>query len=396
MKKIANLAILLFCLLLVSCHLRNGKKAKNEDAANINVETVGITFPKSEVLNLKSYYLSVGYQEDSLCLVYGYNYKTHSLDCINLNSRGISQIVFEEEGDNAVIKPITGVFVQARDSIWVCDNSQRALLVTGKVLKNINLRRKMTENDVVLVNTNYAMSTAGLYYDSHRRSLLYGVKNLSTNPVSFRIHEVFLNDSVSEADYPLSPSLVIPDAGNGDYANMSDVNIYFEKDRIIYNYPVESNIYILDKSTLRTKVVEADSRFTLNKAKKCLSRKDYAQWERHGIENPHFYNVMHLPDLDMYVRVHVGETDFDSTKDLSELIDGRDLYLMFFDANFSPMGEVKLPKHRYSFYTGWCAVNNGILLYVNNSLGEDNTEECLEVDIAEISPTKLVISGDAK
>ena len=90
---------------------------------------------------------------------------------------------------------------------------------------------------------------------------------------------------------------------------------------------------------------------------------------------------MYLPDLDMYVRVHVGETDFDSTKDLSELIDGRDLYLMFFDANFSPMGEVKLPKHRYSFYTGWCAVNNGILLYVNNSLGEDNTEECLEVDI---------------
>lgn len=357
----------------------------NEDSAEIDVKTEKITFPVSEVLNLKSYYLSVAYSNDSLRLIYGYNYKTHSLDCMNLSTLQISQINFIEEGAGAVMRPLSGVYVHNPDSIWICDASQRALLMNrnGVVLETLNLRKGLIDSDVILVNTNYAMNTAGLYYDQEHHSLLYGVKDLSTTPVSFRICETFLDGSTPKKNYTLKPSVVIPDVANGDYANMSEVNISFGKEKIVYNYPAESHLYILDRNSLHTEVVEADSHFTRNEAFKCQS-KDYAQWERHGIENPHFYEVMYLPAVDIYARLHVGEKEFDTTKDLSELINSRNLYLMFFDKNFLRIGEVKLPSCRYSFFTGWCAVDDGVLLYIDNALDGNNTVENLQVDIVKI------------
>ncbi|WP_128809764.1 DUF4221 family protein [Bacteroides rodentium] len=164
---------------------------------------------------------------------------------------------------------------------------------------------------------------------------------------------------------------------------MSEVNINFGREKIVYNYPAESHLYILDRHSLHTEVVEADSHFTRNEAFKCSS-KDYAQWERHGIENPHFYDVMYLPAVDMYARLHVGEKEFDTTKDLSELINGRDLYLMFFDKNFLKIGETKLLSCRYSFFTGWCAVDDGVLLYIDNALDDNNAVESLQADIVKI------------
>lgn len=386
MRKIANIAILMSYLLLISCHSGNRKKVTNEDFAKMNVETAKVTFPVSEVLNLKSYYLSATYHNDSLDLLYGYNYKTHSLDCANLNTLQISQINFVEEGAEAVMRPLSGVFVQNPDSIWVYDSSQRALLVNsnGDILETLDLRKGLSDRDVILINSNYAMNTAGLYYDQEHNSLLYGVKDLSTTPISFRVCEFFLDGSTPVKNYPLKPSVVIPDVGNGDYANLSEVNISFGKEKIIYNYPAESHLYILDRNSLRTEVVEADSHFTRNEASKCRS-KDYTDWERHGIENPHFYDVMYFPVTNMYARLHIGEEEFDTTKDLSELINSRSLYLMFFDENLSKIGEIKLPSFRYSFFTGWCAANDGVLLYIDNALDDNNTVDCLQVDIVRLN-----------
>lgn len=385
MKQIANIAILISCLLLISCHSESRKKAMNETLAEISVKTENVIFPTSEVLNLKSYYLSVAYCNDSLRLVYGYNYKTHSLNCLDLNTLRISKIDFAEEGAGAVMRPLSGMYVYNPDSIWICDASQRALLINrnGEVQETLNLRKNLTDSDVILVNSNYAMYSASLYYNKEHHSLLFGVKDLSTKPVSFRICEASLDDSTPMKNYFLKPSIVIPDVANGDYANMSEVNISFGKNKIVYNYPAESHLYILDRNSLHTEVVEADSRFTRNAAFECTS-KDYAQWERHGIENPHFYDVMYLPAVDMYARLHVGETEFDTTKDLSELINGRNLYLMFFNKDFSVIGEVKLPLCRYSFFTGWCALDDGVLLYLDNALDGDNTIENLQVDIVRL------------
>lgn len=61
---------------------------------------------------------------------------------------------------------------------------------------------------------------------------------------------------------------------------------------------------------------------------KCESG-NYEQWERHNIENPHFYDLMYLPQTGMYARLHLGGIEFDATRDIQNLMDDRDLYLTF-------------------------------------------------------------------
>jgi hypothetical protein len=57
------------------------------------------------------------------------------------------------------------------------------------------------------------------------------------------------------------------------------------KYKIIYNYPVESHLYTIDREDMQRSVIQAESRYTQNIAGKCSSRTDYTKWELHGLEN---------------------------------------------------------------------------------------------------------------
>lgn len=246
-------------------------------------------------------------------MLYGYNYKIHGLDCFNLKNMQSSQITFLGDGNSAVVRPVTGVYVQSLDSIWIYDGSQRALLLDrqGQLLNAVNLRDGLTSDEQVLIDCNFAISTSKLYYDEQHKSLLYGIQDTSTSPYSFKVREVFLNGSFPPVMYLLQSSVSVSDVSGGDYGNMNGINISFSDDDILYNYPVESHVYVLDRRTKQTKVVDADSRFTKNVAGKCRSRSDYSQWIRHAVENPHFYDIIYLPEREMYVRLHLGEHTFE-------------------------------------------------------------------------------------
>ena len=81
---------LLFYYLCIACCLascsnkREEAKITNNNLVEIQKEE--IHFPPSEVLQLKSYYLSSPIQTDSTHILVGYNYKEHALDCIILSN----------------------------------------------------------------------------------------------------------------------------------------------------------------------------------------------------------------------------------------------------------------------------------------------------------------------
>lgn len=371
------------------------KKLVTERRCNINVKKSVV--PSSNVLNLKSYYLSFVYQTDSLQMLYGYNYKIHGLDCFNLKNMQSSQITFLGDGNSAVVRPVTGVYVQSLDSIWIYDGSQRALLLDrqGQLLNAVNLRDGLTSDEQVLIDCNFAISTSKLYYDEQHKSLLYGIQDTSTSPYSFKVREVFLNGSFPPVMYLLQSSVSVSDVSGGDYGNMNGINISFSDDDILYNYPVESHVYVLDRRTKQTKVVDADSRFTKNVAGKCRSRSDYSQWIRHAVENPHFYDIIYLPEREMYVRLHLGEHTFDATLDADALMDDRNLYMTLFDKEFNIVGECSLATHRYNYYTAWTAVGKGLLVFVDNLMSSETKTDRLEMDIIEI-PMKTENEGGYK
>ena len=165
------------------------------------------------------------------------------------------------------------------------------------------------------------------------------------------------------------------------YAYINFPNVNFVGDNIVYNYPVESSIYMLNMRTNERKYVLADSRYTSNRVEKCTRGNDYATLEKHWLENPHFYDIMYLPEYKLYARLHADKVDFDEKKGTEELINGRDLYLMLFDEDMDKIYEIKLSNDRYSPFTGWNATFGGIAFFVDNILDDKNNTEELIIDM---------------
>ncbi|WP_252217102.1 hypothetical protein, partial [Clostridium sp. CMCC3677] len=64
--------------------------------------------------------------------------------------------------------------------------------------------------------------------------------------------------------------------------------------------------------------------------------------------------------------------------DPGKLNAGRKLLLTLFNRDFEIVNELELPSRRYSYYTGWCALDEGILIFVDNILsGSDASEELI-------------------
>lgn len=354
-----------------------------DDKNLIQVQTKEINFPSSEILQLRSYYLSSTACSDSAEIIICYNHKENALDYINLSTLQLSQTKLQDDGPNAITR-LTGIYAYRTDSIWLFDESERIFLIDryGEVLSKINIRDFLKESEQLIINTNHAMSTVHLGYNPVHNSLLFTIKDKSTSPVSFKVKELFLNKSNKTRTFILSASILESDINKG-YANMSEPNVNFNNECIIYNYPIESHIYTIDLTTGIKKTIIADSRYTQNIAEKCTSTSDYSIWERHGIENPHFFDVMYLPKHEMFARIHLDKINFDATKSLEDMAYKRDLYLTILSKDFNIVYEAKLPSNRLNPYTGWTVVNDRIIFFASNIHNKNDTDNLI-LDI--ISP----------
>lgn len=365
---------ILLSILLNSCDFSLEKFPLNKYGEVIDTIHKQVIFSSSkDVLELKSYSTSSSWMKDSLEVVIAYNHRVHALDILNVNKMSIHSVHLFREGPNGIAGKISAIYPVAKDSIWVYDGINMFLLDNGgKVQRKINLGTR----DEILIGTNFAMNTSKFVYNKKRHSILYLAKrnggwnieefNLKSNKI---VKSVLLHNSV----YNEENSFI--------YANMNVPNVTFRDDKVIYNFPYESSIYVLDLKTSYISIYGGESAYTNNIARTCNSNNDYSVWERHGIENPHFYDVMYLPESSLYVRPHLGGVEYDLSKSLQELGDNRTLYLMFFDENFNIVGEFEMEKHRYSYFTGWCAMSNALLLFEYNSLSDSIDYESLIVDL---------------
>ena len=373
-----KILFLMLCMTLVSCTgQRTGKEDDNNDGVTIEVEE--IKFPPQDILQLKSYYMSSSVHVDSTDYLIGYNYRSHSLDCMNLKSKSVTQIILPGDGHDAIVR-LSGIYVQSLDSVWISDESERAFLIdsAGTIKRTIDLKKYLEEQEQLLINTNYAMFTSHLFYSSPRHSLMFLVKNTASD--TFIVKEIFMDKDDKMATYRLSPSKIIPDMSKG-YAYINFPNVNFVGENIVYNYPVESSIYTLNMRTNERKYILADSRYTSNIIEKCTTTGDYATLEKHWLEPPHFYDVMYLPKYKIYARLHADKVDFDEKKGVEKLINERDLYLMLFDEHMEKIGEMKLSNCRYSPFTSWNATYGGIAFFVDNILDEKNDTDDLTIDM---------------
>ena len=376
MKSLKFIFFILIAFLASCMEQKSQNKIKNNI---VEVEVEEMKFPPQTVLQLKSYYLSSAVHTDSADFLIGYNYRLHSLDYMNLQSKEVTQTILSDEGPDAVIS-LTGLYANSLDSIWMSDESERVFLLdnAGQIKTTVNLKEYLQDTEQLLINTNHAMFTSHLYYNEIRQSLMFLVKKMASQ--TFVVRELFLDKGKDAIDYELEPSRIIPDITSG-YAFINAPNVNFTTTDIIYNYPFESSVYTLDIQTGERKYVPAQSQYTENIVERVEPGTDYSTIEKCRIQNPHFFDVMYIPKLKKYVRLHLGGVDFDEKRGRDELMNDRILYLMIFDEKMKVLGESKLLEHRYNNFTGLSVSYNGVALFVDNILDEEDDTEDLAIDV---------------
>ena len=376
MKSLKFIFFILIAFLASCMEQKSQNKIKNNI---VEVEVEEMKFTPQTVLQLKSYYLSSAVHTDSADFLIGYNYRLHSLDYMNLQSKEVTQTILSDEGPDAVIS-LTGLYANSLDSIWMSDESERVFLLdnAGQIKTTVNLKEYLQDTEQLLINTNHAMFTSHLYYNEIRQSLMFLVKKMASQ--TFVVRELFLDKGKDAIDYELEPSRIIPDITSG-YAFINAPNVNFTTTDIIYNYPFESSVYTLDIQTGERKYVPAQSQYTENIVERVEPGTDYSTIEKCRIQNPHFFDVMYIPKLKKYVRLHLGGVDFDEKRGRDELMNDRILYLMIFDEKMKVLGESKLLEHRYNNFTGWSVSYNGVALFVDNILDEEDDTEDLAIDV---------------
>ena len=376
MKSLKFIFFILIAFLASCMEQKSQNKIKNNI---VEVEVEEMKFPLQTVLQLKSYYLSSAVHTDSADFLIGYNYRLHSLDYMNLQSKEVTQTILSDEGPDAVIS-LTGLYANSLDSIWMSDESERVFLLdnAGQIKTTVNLKEYLQDTEQLLINTNHAMFTSHLYYNEIRQSLMFLVKKMASQ--TFVVRELFLDKGKDAIDYELEPSRIIPDITSG-YAFINAPNVNFTTTDIIYNYPFESSVYTLDIQTGERKYVPAQSQYTEIIVERVEPGTDYSTIEKCRIQNPHFFDVMYIPKLKKYVRLHLRGVDFDEKRGRDELMNDRILYLMIFDEKMKVLGESKLLEHRYNNFTGWSVSYNGVALFVDNILDEEDDTEDLAIDV---------------
>lgn len=372
--QIMNKLPLLFLLLVISaCYNTKSKRTSAEGQDSLSYHVKHIQVPSADsVFELNSYNITDFMNVDTIKGMIAYNYRLHSLDIINLDGKHpVSSIPLQQEGPDGVSNRISGIDFINWDSIWIYDKTAVCLLnKRGEVKNRISMPGSWEK---ILVEANYAINTAKFTYNQNHHSLLYLAKR-----DSFVIEEFDVINQKVVKRYPLSNSVVNLERALL-YGDMDAPNVTFVTGKVIYNYPYESNIYLLDLNSGKQSVIDAKSRYTSNEARQCTA-KGYSLWERHRIENVHFYDVMYLSGCDRYVRLHLSGKEFDANESAQALIDGKDIYMMCFDKDFNLLGESKLENNKYCYYTGWCALPDALLMFNDNSLS-DSVDENLNMDL---------------
>lgn len=319
-----------FCLFvslfLFSC---SGKKKMEMDELSVyDSISVSIDYPI-----LPQYVRLVPYCKDASIYATGYNHYNHSIDFVNLSGGDNFIITLQKEGPDAVL-PVQ-LFCFLGDKIVCRDGSGiLTLAMDGSVMN------RLPRKDLEMPAEQYSLGVKGLYnyryLNSFDNKVLIPLSPI-TRGDSIHIGKMYdvLHDS-SEFLPPCYPPEVVDNIQYLESLSVPDINMY-GTDKIVYNFPFSSQVYLYDWKKLKMKVLDVQSGTIDNEL-------DFEEWKDMGEVDravkefymSRFGRVYYSPLLGKYYRVHYGTQEKGSGK-------LRNMYLMVFDESGSYTKEYLLP-----------------------------------------------------
>ena len=370
--RLSNIVLLIAIVLgALSC----GENNKNSQAAfcvdSLQVSSKRVA-PADSIILEQSYNLSCAYPYGGGYAIMGYNAQAHALDIFS-DSATIGRIQLDHHGKNAVIGRAAAITAINTDSIWLYDCFAFYLIDSkGRVL------HKHKDDRQIFLDANYAMQTASMgWYGGN--VLLYPVDVKG----KFYLEHYSLKDKKVIKEIPLD----FPDCnknGKNLYADMKYPNVSFSGDKVIYNYPYDSDIMTINLASGEWRKYKVPSRFADASLKPYKGADNMQAWLNYDWSNAHFFEVEYLPNLDLYARFMLGGIDVGKYNDRNSVVDARKLYVSFLDAGFNIVGEFLLKEKRYSNFHGWCAMPDALAVYIDNLLDNEVCEDLVFDKIAPI------------
>ncbi|MDE6858998.1 MAG: DUF4221 domain-containing protein [Duncaniella sp.] len=313
------------------------------------------------ILSLQAYAL-VDYCHKNNSM-YAYNFKEHAIDVLDLNNDTVSQYIkLEPEGPNGIMRDIRKLQVYAPDTIIIYD------FAAIKMINNngtINFKIELPENGWNRIDRNTRSNISDFKIDFNNSSILYPIKNKEQNEI---IEYNFENKKITNHFKLNNP------VNNGYYGYMDFPNVKFYQNLIIYNYPFEADIYILDRINNSTRKITPKSKFTDYKTPKYEGNSDEdLNW--YGAENYYHSPLYFLPGKDCFVQFTLGASSYDKSHNIDKAYHDRPIYIMTFDKNLNVIGEFEISRHKYNTFAGGFPLYDSMAFFQDNMLNKQNPED---------------------
>ena len=371
-----NVIIFLFTFCFIFSCKENSSLIDNNygDPQSLHKTEIDVSLD-DECLNSYTLHDSFVYNNDDYLLTY--NYITRNFDVFNISKKTISyHIVLMPEGPNGILNP-TGVYVHSIDSIWVSTEDRNISLIdsTGIVKERIKIP---VSEETPLLMINFTICTSKLYYNATRNSLFYLTFSVENEKYSYNVHEYSLtNHSVKK--YPIRATY--DHDFRNSYGWKQFPNVTYNERSILYNFPIESNIYVIDLASEVMSVFGGKSSYTANSVSKLTMPYDFSQADRHLCENVHFFEVLYDPIKKVYYRLHFDRIDYDFSANVYPLLFSKNMYLTVFNDKLEVVDETKLDRNKYGIYSCWGVFSQGFFIGKDNPYFTDINYEQLQIDV---------------
>lgn len=365
MKENYLLIIILFAF--ISCKNETSDLNPNKYsrlAENIEIRKQTKVFHIDEQ-TLNTYQVSSSYIDDNNTeYIVSYNSITHNLDVININNDSISHIKLVKEGINGIFPEVSGLYVHNMDSIFIYSQYKIFQIDrTGELIQKIT--PPVPDGGFIMMFSNFSLGINSLYYNNVRKSIFYLAFNESDENQYFVYEYFLLEDKFIQRKIngtELETNI------RTDYGWRQMPNISYTDYNIIYNYPINSNIYTINIESGEQHSFGAQSKYTDNRAKKTTSPLTFESADRNLIESVHFFNILYNKSHDVYYRLHLGEGDYHVKENTHTQFSSKPIYLMLFDNEFNVIDEIGLEKLKYDYFTSWGMLNSGLYLIERENL----------------------------
>ena len=366
-----QLIAITFLTVFVACGIKTHDKIADEECPSLNYKTTTIEIKSDpSVISLESYGLSSYCLKDSS--LYAYNYKEHAIDILNLSKDSVMRsIKLTPEGPDAVLPELLGLHVISPDTIIAYD--YMAINMLDDAGRRID-RIEFPDYGIRRLDCNSRSNIADFKMDLGNHILYYSVINDGRNEI---VEYDYVNRSILKK-YEMEQ----PNGKGKNYGFMGCPNVSYNGDLAIYNYPFENLVYILNLKDDTTRTITPSGTFAdavIEEYKEASL--DGLGW--YGAENYFHSPLYYLPDAECYIRLTLGATTYDRSKNIDEAYYDRPFYLMIFDKEFKVMGEARLEDHKYNPFCGWFLLPGNIAFFQDNVLNPNKNED-IKIDILTI------------